>query len=94
MEILGAVQEVMNNSEMRSNLVKAMHQFMEDRSKLIEIYPGNSITDNYVRWSKIANVEYINLKGDITNFKSDDKFRDANVKLNQDTINKIKLICI
>ena len=68
--------------------------FMEDRSKLIEIYPGNSITDNYVRWSKIANVEYINLKGDITNFKSDDKFRDANVKLNQDTINKIKLICI
>lgn len=34
MEVLGAVQEVMNNSEMRSNVVLAMEKFMEDKLKI------------------------------------------------------------
>ena len=36
MEVLGAVQEVMNNSEMRSNVVMAMEKFMEDKLKISE----------------------------------------------------------
>ena len=34
MAVLGAVQEVMNNTEMRSNVVKAMNQFMDDKLKI------------------------------------------------------------
>ena len=36
MEVLGAVQEVMNNSEMRSNVVLAMQNFMEDKLKITD----------------------------------------------------------
>ena len=35
MAILGAVQQVMNNTDMRSNLMKAMKQFMEDETPKI-----------------------------------------------------------
>ena len=32
--------------------------FMKNGSTLIEMYPGNSNTDNYIRWCKIANIKY------------------------------------
>ena len=36
MAILGAVQQVMNDTEMRSNVMKAMEQFMDDKPKISE----------------------------------------------------------
>ena len=45
MMILGAVQEVMNNSEMRKSVVKAMEQFMEDKPKIDNDKKNN---DNFI----------------------------------------------
>jgi hypothetical protein len=36
MAILGAVQQVMNDTEMRHNVMKAMQQFMDDKPKISE----------------------------------------------------------
>lgn len=55
--------------------------FMKRNSTLIEMYPGNSNTDNYIRWCKIANIKYTRLCVNITNGNVND-FRNANVNIN------------
>ena len=61
--------------------------FMKNDSLLIEIYPGNSNTDNYIRWCQIAKIKYQRLSastdGDLRNF------RMCNVRLTIPEINNI-----
>ena len=66
--------------------------FMDDNSSLIEMYPGNSNTDNYIRWCNIANIKYTRLVTDITT-GSVSEFRRANVNLNEQNIKKLKELC-
>jgi hypothetical protein len=47
---------------------------MKKGSLLIEIYPGTSNTDNYIKLCKIANINYKRVqskivKGDLANFR-------------------------
>ena len=63
--------------------------FMKKNSQLIELYPGNSNTDNYIRWCKIANVNYKRLCVDIVS-GSAGNFRNANVNINMDQLKQIK----
>jgi hypothetical protein len=62
--------------------------FMKNGSLLIEMYPGNSNTDNYVRWCKIAGVRYKRLPINITK-GSQYEFRDATVNLDAQQIREI-----
>ncbi len=63
--------------------------FMKNGSTLIEMYPGNSNTDNYIRWCNIANINYKRLCINITN--GDVKnFRNATVNINDEQIQNIK----
>jgi len=55
--------------------------FMKNGSTLIEMYPGNSNTDNYIRWCKIANIKYKRLCINITTGNVND-FRNATVNIN------------
>ena len=55
--------------------------FMKNGSTLIEMYPGNSNTDNYIRWCNIANVKYKRLCINITTGIVND-FRNATVNIN------------
>ena len=63
--------------------------FMKNGSTLIEMYPGNSNTDNYIRWCKIANINYKRLCVNITTGNVND-FRNATVNINGDQIQDIK----
>jgi hypothetical protein len=63
--------------------------FMKNGSTLIEMYPGNSNTDNYIRWCKIANIKYKRLCINITTGKLP-HFRSATVNINEDQIQDIK----
>ena len=63
--------------------------FMKNNATLIEMYPGNSNTDNYIRWCNIANIKYNRLILDITSGNVND-FRNANVNINDDQITCIK----
>jgi hypothetical protein len=63
--------------------------FMKKKSLLIELYPGNSNTDNYIRWCNIAGVNYKRICVNITNGNVNN-FREATVNLNGEQINLIK----
>ena len=65
--------------------------FMKKKSLLIEMYPGNSNTDNYIRWCNIAGINYKRLTINITsgNVKN---FRNCKVNLNDEQINILKNI--
>ena len=65
--------------------------FMKNDSLLLEMYPGNSNTDNYIRWCNIANVNYKRMSIQIKtgNVK---EFRKATVYLDINNINMIKNI--
>jgi len=63
--------------------------FMKNNATLIEMYPGNSNTDNYIRWCNIANIKYNRLIVDIASGNVDD-FRNANVNINDEQITSIK----
>lgn len=65
--------------------------FMKPRSIVIELYPGNSNTDNYIRFSKLAQIRYHRLSTDIVS-GTEIEFRDATVKLSISKINEIKNI--
>jgi len=65
--------------------------FMKKKSLLLEMYPGNSNTDNYIRWCNIANVYYKRMSVQI---KSGNvrEFRKTTVYLDINNINMIKNI--
>ena len=63
--------------------------FMNPNSLLIELYPGNSNTDNYIRFCNIAKINYKRLSVSITKGNVNE-FRNATVNLNKQHINKIK----
>jgi len=63
--------------------------FMKSGSTLIEMYPGNSNTDNYIRWCKIANINYKRLCINITTGNVND-FRNANVNINDEQLQSIQ----
>jgi EGF domain-specific O-GlcNAc transferase len=63
--------------------------FMKNGSTLIEMYPGNSNTDNYIRWCKIANINYKRLRVNITTGNASN-FRNATVNINEDQIKDIE----
>ena len=63
--------------------------FMKRNSLLIELYPGNSNTDNYIRWCNIAGVQYKRICVDITD-GNENNFRKATVNLNNDQIKILK----
>lgn len=64
--------------------------FMKNNSTLVEMYPGCSNTDNYVRWCKIANINYKRLSIDITTGNVND-FRKATVNINDEQLQTIQL---
>lgn len=61
--------------------------FMEKNSKLIELYPGNSNTDNYIRWCNIANIKYSRMT---VEKMSPGEFRSSNVKINESQLHTLK----
>lgn len=63
--------------------------FMKKNSLLIELYPGNSNTDNYIRWCNIAGVRYKRICVNITN-GNENNFREATVNLNDGQIKLLK----
>ena len=63
--------------------------FMNPGSLLIEMYPGNSDTDNYIRWCRLAKIKYKRLPINITKGK-EQSFRDATVNMDINHINVIK----
>jgi hypothetical protein len=63
--------------------------FMKNNSTLVEMYPGNSNTDNYIRWCKIANIKYKRLCINITAGYVND-FRNATVNINDEQIQAIQ----
>ena len=78
-----------------SNIIIGVHGagliwsiFME-KGSLIELYPGNSNTDNYIRFCKIAKINYYRLCVNITKGHRND-FRNATVNLNKEHIKVIK----
>jgi len=62
--------------------------FMKNNSTLIEMYPGNSNTDNYIRWCKIAKINYKRLSINITTGYANN-FRNASVNINNDQLQTI-----
>ncbi|MBM08573.1 MAG: hypothetical protein CMF69_03215 [Magnetovibrio sp.] len=62
--------------------------FMKKNSLLIELYPGDSNTNNYIRWCNIANIRYERIS---VNISSGDplNFREVKVNLNKEMIRKI-----
>jgi len=65
--------------------------FMKNGAKLIELNPGTSHTDNYIKWCKIANIHYTPLAVDIHEGNSY-HFRDTTVTLNESQITSLKNI--
>ncbi len=66
--------------------------FMKNNSMLLEMYPGNSNTDNYIRWCKIANINYKRLPINITTGNVKD-FRNATVNINEEQLQIIQNMC-
>jgi len=64
---------------------------MKKKSLLLEMYPGNSNTDNYIRWCNIADVNYKRMSIQIKTGNVND-FRNATVYLDINNINMIKNI--
>lgn len=62
--------------------------FMKKNSLLIEMYPGNSNTDNYIRWCRIANINYKRMSINITNGNIRN-FRNTNVHMNDNQLNEL-----
>ena len=54
--------------------------FMKNESQLLELYPGNSNTDNYIRWCNIAKIKYKRLPINITKGNVNE-FRNATVNI-------------
>lgn len=65
--------------------------FMKENSSLLELYPGNSNTDNYIRWCKIANIKYKRLCLDISSGNVG-KFRNATVNINKEQLKSIQKV--
>lgn len=65
--------------------------FMKKNSLLLEMYPGNSNTDNYIRWCNIAKVNYKRMSVQIKRGNVRE-FRKATVYLDVNNINMIKNI--
>jgi hypothetical protein len=65
--------------------------FMKANSLLLEMYPGNSNTDNYIRWCNIAKVKYKRLCVDITR-GNEREFRKATVYINNEQLKYIQSI--
>ena len=65
--------------------------FMKNCSTLLEMYPGNSNTDNYIKWCKIAKINYKRLPINITTGNVH-KFRNATVNINDNQLQYIKTI--
>jgi len=63
--------------------------FMKNNSTLLEMYPGNSNTDNYIRWCTISKINYKRLPINITSGTVHD-FRNARVNINDNHIKSIK----
>ena len=63
--------------------------FMKNGSTLIEMYPGDSNTDNYIRWCKIANINYKRLYINITSGNASN-FRNATVNINDEQLNDLQ----
>ena len=63
--------------------------FMKNGSTLIEMYPGDSNTDNYIRWCKIANINYKRLCINITSGNASN-FRNATVNINDEQLNDLQ----
>ena len=63
--------------------------FMKKKSLLIELYPGNSNTDNYIRWCNIVGVQYKRICVNITE-GSVNNFREATVNLSNEQIKILK----
>lgn len=81
---------------LNSNIIIGVHGagltwsiFMNPNSLLIELYPGNSNTDNYIRFCNIAKINYKRLSVNITKGNVNE-FRNATVNLNKQHMNKIK----
>ena len=64
---------------------------MKANSLLLEMYPGNSNTDNYIRWCNIAKVKYKRLCVDITR-GNEREFRKATVYINNEQLKYIQSI--
>ena len=65
---------------------------MKNGSTLLEMYPGNSNTDNYIRWCNIANINYKRLPINITTGNVN-HFRNATVNINEEQLQIIENIC-
>lgn len=66
--------------------------FMEPGSLMIEIYPGNSDTDNYRRWCKIADIRYKRLSFTIDSGDLSD-FRKCTMRPSLSDIDALRRIC-
>ena len=67
---------------------------MKNNSTLIEIYPGNSNTDNYIRWCKISNLKYQRLTTTQDKQKQNQNFRALDVTFNQTQIDNLNKLII
>ena len=67
---------------------------MKNNSTLIEIYPGNSNTDNYIRWCKISNLKYQRLTTTQDKQKQNQNFRALDVTFNQNQIDNLNKLII
>ena len=65
--------------------------FMKPNSKLIEMYPGNSKNDNYIRFCKLTRVKYHRIPTNIV-YGTEQNFREATVELSDSQIENIKNI--
>jgi len=65
--------------------------FMKENSSLLELYPGNSNTDNYIRWCNIANIKYKRLCVDISSGNVGN-FRNATVNINKEQLKSIQKV--
>ena len=88
-----SIQEQLSMSA-NSSIIIGVHgagltwsMFMEDNSKLIELYPGKSNTDNYIRFCKLSNVKYKRIS--INDNRIHKEFRLTTVNINTTQINNI-----
>lgn len=63
--------------------------FMKENCTLVELYPGNSNTDNYIRWCKISGLNYKRVCVNITKGNAND-FRKATVNIDSKQLDIIK----
>lgn len=65
--------------------------FMKPNSVMIEMYPGNSNTDNYIRWCNISSIRYCRISINITQ-GNEREFRNSTVNIDIKQMNHIKEI--